>query len=267
MSTELLTRHIDRMICLKCRAPLTSAENGSKCPGCLAEYPDRGGYLDMTPDLAMPTKIGLGPLLLQDPLQVARYEKLTRSAYLRVAAANWDEACTPEFELDYLRKHAGAANGPVVDIACGPGRWTRELVQRFGADQVVGLDLSAAMLQSIHVNLPSIFLVRASAMDLPFASGTLGGVNCSAALQIMPDAATVIGEFGRCLQPGGTFTLASLTHAPRPAQRYFQHQQEIVFGTKSFRLEDVLRWTTDAGMDVVDVTTPASFLLMTARKK
>ncbi|MFD4637103.1 methyltransferase domain-containing protein [Lentzea sp. NPDC058436] len=266
MSTDLLVRHADLLTCQRCRSGLVATPGGAQCSSCGRAYPDQGGFLDLVPDFAMPTKIGLGPLLLQDPLQVARYEDQTRISYLQVAAANWANQCTQEHEKEYLREHAGADGGPTVDIACGPGRWTRVLVEKFGADRVIGLDLSLAMLHAIHEALPGISLVRASGMDLPFADGSLGGVNCSAALQIMPDAAKVISEFGRVLAPGGTFTLASLTHAPRPLQRYFQHQQETVFGTKSFRLDDVLQWVRSSGMEVLDVTTPASFLLLTARK-
>ncbi|WP_370942368.1 class I SAM-dependent methyltransferase [Amycolatopsis sp. cg5] len=266
MSADLLVRHVDRMTCRSCRAGLVASTSGAECQACAQTYPDLGGFLDLTLDLAMPAKIGLGTLLSQAPLQVARYEDLTRAAYLQVAAVNWGEQCTQEMEKQYLREHAGADAGPAVDIACGPGRWTRVLVEKFGADQVIGLDLSVTMLRAIHEALPGISLVRADAMDLPFADSSLGGVNCSAALQIMPDAARVISEFGRVLGPGGTFTLASLTEAPRPLQRYFQRRQEVAFGARSFRLDDVLEWTRASGMEVLDVTTPASFLLLTARK-
>jgi ubiquinone/menaquinone biosynthesis C-methylase UbiE len=206
-------------------------------------------------------------LLLQDPLQITRYEDLTRPAYLRVAAANWADELTPEQEFAYLHEHMAPAEGPILDVACGAGRWTSVFVADHGADRVIGLDLSVAMLTAHAAALPGVLRLRASAMRLPFADGTLGAVNCSAALQIMPDAGQVINEIGRCLTTGGTFTLATLVHASRPVQRYFQRRQEEMFNTKSYELEQIRTWLDAADLELLDHQTPACFLLLTARKR
>jgi SAM-dependent methyltransferase len=252
-----------------------------RCPGCLGQvsattlhcgrcakvFPWYDAYLDLEPDISLPTTTGLGPLLLQDPLQIARYEDLTRPAFLRVAAANWADELTGDDERGYLHEHVAPVDGPIVDIACGAGRWTRVMVNDHGADRVIGLDLSVAMLNAIARALPDILRVRASAMRLPFADGSLGAVNCSAALQIMPDPGHVIAEIGRCLGTGGSFTLATLTQAPRPVQRYFQRRQEEVFNTRSFEPHQVNAWLDAAGLELVHEYTPACFLLCTARKR
>jgi SAM-dependent methyltransferase len=266
MSAELLAGHLAAIRCPACESELISEPGGVECRRCAARFAYRGNCLDLAPNRKLPDLSGLGPLFLQDPLQITRYEDLTRPAFLRVAAANWAADFTPEQEMAYLRDHASAAEGPVLDVACGAGRWTRVLMEKFGSRRVIGLDLSDAMLDAIGRALPGILTIRASAMWLPFGNSTLGAVNCFAALQIMPDPAHVIAEIGRCLQPGGIFTLGTLTPAPRPIQRYFQRRQEEVFSTRSFEPSDLVAWIHSAGMRIVHQITPASFLFLTAER-
>ncbi|MGV0741121.1 class I SAM-dependent methyltransferase [Mycolicibacterium sp. XJ870] len=239
----------------------------ARCGECSTSFLWQDGYLDLVPELRLPTTAGLGPLLLQDPLQVIRYEDLTRPAFLRVAATNWQPALTPEDERQYLRTHADPADGPILDIACGAGRWTRVFADQFGYERIIGLDMSPAMLTAISRDLPGVLAVRASALRLPFMDDSLGAANCSAALQIMPDPKKVIQEIGRCIRPGGTFTLATLQPASRQLQRYFQHRQEEVFNTRSFDPKDILEWLDGANLTVIDHTTPAGFQLVTAEKR
>jgi len=55
---------------------------------------------------------------------------------------NRDGAFTPALEDAYLVKHVSPVEGPVLDLACGAGRWTRTLVETFGPGRVIGPDLS-----------------------------------------------------------------------------------------------------------------------------
>jgi len=71
-----------------------------------------------------------------------------------------------------------------------------------GAERAIGLDLSTAMLDLIRAELPTLCVVRGIALRLPFTTGSLGAVNCSNALQLLPDPRTVIQEIGRCPRPG-----------------------------------------------------------------
>ena len=266
MSVELLTRHLGAIACPACQGHLVHTPETVRCNQCTAVFSYDDHCLNLAPDQKLPDLNGLGPLFLQDPLQIARYEDLTRAAFLRVAACNWAEEFTADQELDYLREHASATAGPIVDIACGAGRWTRILTEKFGSQRVIGLDISDAMLARIVRALPDILTLRASAMNLPFGDSTLGGANCFAALQIMPDPARIIAEIGRCLQPGGTFTLGTLTPAPRSVQRYLQRRQEEAFNTRSFDPTDLDAWIRAAGMRIVHQITPASFLFLTAQR-
>ncbi|MEO6082425.1 MAG: class I SAM-dependent methyltransferase [Umezawaea sp.] len=250
--------------CPTCHEPLTAAADGLHCPKCGLDYTSAAGYVDFAPEIRM--KPGLGPLYLQDPLHVTRYEAATRDAFLEIMGENWDRALTPDGEDDYLKASLDTADGLVLDLACGSGRWTRTLMRHLGASRVVGLDLSTVMIDLIRSELPALCVVRGTALQLPFADGSLGAVNCSNALQLLPDPRSVLREVGRCLRPGGLFTAFTFRRADRPAYRYFQRRHEQAFNVRAFRTTELVTWLTAAGLELVDLRTPAGMLLFTARR-
>ncbi|MCS7479396.1 methyltransferase domain-containing protein [Umezawaea endophytica] len=255
---------LETFACPFCHGALTTGADGLRCPACAADYPSAAGYVDFAPAITM--KPGLGPFYLQDPLHVTRYERATRDAFLEIMGENWDRDLTPDREDDYLRTALDAADGLVLDLACGSGRWTRTLVEHLGGARVVGLDLSVPMIDLIRASLPDLCVVRGTALRLPFADRSLGAVNCSNALQLLPDPRSVLREAGRCLRPGGLFTAFTFRRADRPAYRYFQSRHERTFNVRAFRTTELVTWLASAGLELVDLRTPAGMLLFTARR-
>ena len=253
------------LACPDCRGSLTTTADGVECTTCGHAYPDAGGYLDLGPASRAPGG-GLGQFFLQDPLHVPRYESHTRPSFLQIMGDNWENALTPAAEDDYLRTHLTAADTPLLDLACGAGRWTRTLVDHLGSDRVVGLDISVPMIDAIRAELPGLRVVRGTALQLPFATGALGAVNCSNALQLLPQPREVLREVARCLRPGGLFTAFTYRSAESPTHRYFQRRHEETFGVQSFRLAELMTWFAAAGLDLVDLRSPAGMLLLTARR-
>jgi SAM-dependent methyltransferase len=254
----------DVFACPTCRQPVTDIAGQVVCAGCDQVFSSAAGYLDFAPEVVM--KSGLGPFYLQDPLHVTRYEAETRVAFLNVMGANWDSELTAGGEDDYLRAHLAPVDGPVLDLACGAGRWTRTVAAHVGEPRVIGLDLSVAMLDLIRAELPGLCVVRGTALRLPFTTGSLGAVNCSNALQLLPDPRAVIHEIGRCLAPGGTFTAFTFRQARRPTYRHFQRQHERTFNVRAFRVDELVSWLTSAGLELTDLSTPAETILFTARR-
>lgn len=250
--------------CPSCRGPLSTVGLGLACAACARVYTADKGYLDFAPQLRM--KPGLGPFYLQDPLHVLRYEQETREAFLDIMGANWDQELSPEDEDGYLRAQLPADAGPVLDLGCGAGRWTRTLVEQVGLARVIGLDLSVTMIELIRQALPGLCVVRGTALELPFAAGSLGAVNCSNALQLLPDPRAVLAEVGRCLRPGGVFTAFTFRQADRPAYRYFQQRHEQTFNVRAFQTTELVTWLGTAGLELVDLHTVATMLQFTARR-
>ncbi len=91
----------------------------------------------------------------------------------------------------------------VLDLGCGKGRFSRTLSE-LGA-QVIGLDLSAAMLAEAM----DLDRVRASARRLPFASASFDRVVAVEILEHLAPRSVdqVCDEVRRVLRPGGTFVI------------------------------------------------------------
>lgn len=259
-----LRGHHASLACPRCRGALSAEGEAASCPGCQAHYPVTEGILDFAPKLLM--KEGYGPYMMQSPVGISRYEGM-RPDFISVLGDNWDDAFTPSDGDAHVGRFLEPTHGPVLDLACGSGRWTRPIVSRFGADRVIGLDLSWAMLRAIRENLVGPLYVRGSALELPFGDGALGGVNCSNALQLIPDPGAVFQEVGRCLAPGGSFTGFTYRRSPRPVYRYFQEQHCRAFSVGVFTEDDIRQWLDAAGMDVVDVSGPNAILLFAARRR
>jgi SAM-dependent methyltransferase len=98
----------------------------------------------------------------------------------------------------------------VLDVACGPGNFTRSFALKVGADGlVVGFDESATMLaKAVEATEASqIGYVRGDARRLPFPDGTFDAVGCFLALHLIPEPFLAVSEMVRVLAPGGRIAI------------------------------------------------------------
>ena len=116
-----------------------------------------------------------------------------------------------------LEKIAGTG-GPWLDLSCGTGTLTRQLLAHADGRAVFAVDLSRAMLVRAHASAPAAVLVRADAGALPFCDGVFGAIVNMAALDLYPDRARVLAESARVLAQGGRWVastfVARRTRAP-----------------------------------------------------
>jgi quercetin dioxygenase-like cupin family protein/SAM-dependent methyltransferase len=156
-----------------------------------------------------------------------------------------DIALAPQVEDDYLRTHLTAADVPLLDLATG--RWTQTLIDHLGP---------VLTLEEVDGE-PGV---------LPFATGSLGAVNCSHALELLPSPREALREVARCLRPGGVFTAVTVRRADRSTSRFFQRRHEEASGVRSFTPTELTTWLGAAGLDLVDLRSPAGMLLLVARR-
>ncbi len=101
----------------------------------------------------------------------------------------------------------------VLDVACGPARVTRELVERTAA-YVVGLDLSDSMLRQGVTNIAGaglqdrVGLLLGRGEQLPFPDATFDVLTFTYLLRYVTDPAATLVELARVVKPGGA--IASL---------------------------------------------------------
>jgi SAM-dependent methyltransferase len=108
----------------------------------------------------------------------------------------------------------------VLDVGCGPGRFTRTFAGEVGDGLVVGLDASRTMLARAaqETEAPNVAYVRGDASALPFRDASFDAVCCFAALYLIEQPMRAIAEIARVLAPGGRVALlSSCNRGPLPA--------------------------------------------------
>jgi ubiquinone/menaquinone biosynthesis C-methylase UbiE len=100
-----------------------------------------------------------------------------------------------------LRRAAIGQRKKVLDLACGFGSVTDELVRRSGGE-IVALDCRQRVLAGDSKPFAGAGRVCGDAMGLPFADGTFDLVFCQFTF-VWIDARSAVSEIYRVLQPGG----------------------------------------------------------------
>jgi len=131
------------------------------------------------------------------------------------------------------RATAGLANADkllAIDLACGPGTYTRPLAAR--VRKAIGADLTPAMVEKARAEaardgIANIEFVCADIYALPFADGAAGIVSCGYAFHHMTDPARALAEMARVLQPGGRLAITDII-VPEGCDEAFQNAVERV---------------------------------------
>ena len=91
----------------------------------------------------------------------------------------------------------------VLDVGCGPGALTAELVGRLGAESVVAVDPSASFVEAARARHPCVDVQQASAEELPFGDDSLDASLAQLVVHLMADPVAGLSEMRRVTRPGG----------------------------------------------------------------
>ena len=129
-----------------------------------------------------------------------------------------------------LADFAGIEAGQVVlDVGCGPGALTGELVNRLGAAAVVAVDPSEPFVAAAQKRHPGVRVQRAAAEDLPFADETFDAALAQLVVHFMTDPLVGLREMARVTRKGGVVAACVWDHAggKGPLGAFWQAAREL----------------------------------------
>lgn len=202
-------------------------------------------------------RMSLAQRAMQNPLLAPIYERAWRPA-LFFTAMGFD---LPHYRhekqkaVEALRLRPGSR---VLDIACGPGNFTREYAAAVGpSGTAIGLDLSVPMLTRARTDSSATgaTYVLASAHELPFDDRSLDAVACYGALYLIPDPFRALEEMVRVVRPGGRIAVMTSLASDHPLLRQVQQRATAPSGLRVFGRDEIFARLRTAGFGELTLET------------
>jgi SAM-dependent methyltransferase len=103
----------------------------------------------------------------------------------------------------------------VLDVGCGTGALTKELVERLGQGQVSAVDPSEPFVAAMHGRFPSLDVRQAPAEELPYPDRAFDAALAQLVVHFMADPVAGLREMARVTRRGGVLAASVWDHAGR----------------------------------------------------
>jgi SAM-dependent methyltransferase len=155
---------------------------------------------------------------------------------------------------------AGVTAGQrALDVGCGPGALTAELVQRLGADHVAAIDPSEPFVTAVAERYPGVDARQGSAEQAPFGDDEFDVVLAQLVIHFLKDPVAGVSEMRRVTRPGGAVAACVWDHGGHegPLRKFWEAARQIdpkvddesrLPGVRQGQLGDYFR---QAGLDEV----------------
>jgi SAM-dependent methyltransferase len=100
-----------------------------------------------------------------------------------------------------------------LDVGCGPGALTAELVARLGVSAVHAIDPSASFVVAVRARLPGVDVRAGAAEHLPFPDDAFDVTLAQLVVHFMADPVAGLAEMARVTRPGGVVAACVWDHA------------------------------------------------------
>lgn len=100
-----------------------------------------------------------------------------------------------------------------LDVGCGPGGLTAQLVERLGAEAVSAVDPSDTFVAAARARLPGVDVRSATAEQLPFPDRSFDRTLAQLVVHFMTDPVGGLSEMARVTRPGGVVAACVWDHA------------------------------------------------------
>src|SRR5580704_3359177 len=101
----------------------------------------------------------------------------------------------------------------LLDVGCGPGALTAELVSRAGPEAVSAVEPSGSFFSAARERLPDVDVRQAAAERLPFGDAAFDAALAQLVVHFMADPVAGLREMGRVTRPGGVVAACVWDHA------------------------------------------------------
>ncbi len=156
-----------------------------------------------------------------------------------------------------------AAGQRALDVGCGPGALTAELVERLGADRVCAVEPSEPFVEAARARHPGVDVRQAAAERLPFPDGAFDAALAQLVVHFMASPTDGLREMARVTRPGGVVAACVWDHdaggegalsrfwaAARELDPAVEDESELA-GSRRGHLAELLR---EAGLQDVEET-------------
>lgn len=148
-----------------------------------------------------------------------------------------------------------------LDVGCGPGAFTAELVERLGPGAVAACDPSPTFLAACAERHPGVDARPGTAEDIPFESDAFDVVAAQLVLHFVSDGAAAGAQMSRVARPGGVVAASVWARGGMGMLEVFwEAATSIDDGAPSETLTygeegDLTGWLVEAGLTDVAETT------------
>jgi SAM-dependent methyltransferase len=201
------------------------------------------GYIDLLE--REPNSTGPVQNLMQSNLVSLVYERWWRPGLARLVKGVFGPTMADEHRIARLLLGLSPGDG-VLDVACGPGNFSREFARSVGdTGLVVGIDASQAMIaraarDSRNADVDNLVFVRGDALDLPFRKQSFDAVCSFAALHLFADPFKALDSMRRVLAPGGRIALFTTCHGHSAPVRTYESLVASRSGMYMFERDEVV---------------------------
>lgn len=170
------------------------------------------------------------------------------------AIERWDELSRKHIDRLLLTEFATSNKdkGLCADFGCGPGQTTRFLYDN-GLENIVGVDLSPAMVSVAQKLSPQIRFETGNLLDIGYPADHLGSALAFYAIvHFTPDEVRkCFAEINRVLKPGGDFLFSF--HVGNEIVHFDKaRDKEIDIDLFFFKSDDIIELLNQTGFTVID---------------
>ena len=122
----------------------------------------------------------------------------------------------------------------VLDVGCGPGMLTLELVERRGASAISAVDPEPVFVAATAEACPGVDARVAAAEELPFRDGEFGAALAQLVVHFMSDPVRGVSEMARVTAAGGRVSACVWDHAGEggPLSEFWRVAQRLDDGVR-----------------------------------